>query len=213
MNKKLIRLTEGDLRHIIKRSVNRVLREFGSDGPDFGAYEYEDYYDSLPTGFGSHAQSASDFDTDEDLLNIDNDEDFDDELIDDELLDLESSRKMGRIIRESIRKVMRESNGNIITCYGTREAITRGGYGKGSLLGDGVIYLGVGHAPEGSPYGKSLISVDVDVSNFYKAKNAQEAIAIARDNQEGYSGVLYHSNHDGDVCAIFDQSCIIGKSF
>ena len=53
---------------------------------------------------------------------------------------------------------------------------------------------------------------NVDISNFYRAKNAQEAIAIAKDNQEGYSGVLYHSNHDGDVCAVFDQSCILGKA-
>lgn len=119
-----------------------------------------------------------------------------------------------KIVKESVNKVLKEKKGEIITCFGTREAITKGGYaGGGSILGDGVIYLGVGYAPEDSPYGKNLISVNVDVSNFYRAKNAQEAIAIERDNQEGYSGVLYHSHHDGDVCAVFDQSCIIGRAF
>lgn len=120
-----------------------------------------------------------------------------------------------KIVKESVNKVLKETKGEIITCFGTREAITKGGYvGGGSILGDGVIYLGVGYAPEDSPYNRTnLISVNVDVSNFYRAKNAQEAIAIERDNQEGYSGVLYHSHHDGDVCVVFDQSCIIGKAF
>lgn len=117
-----------------------------------------------------------------------------------------------RIVKESVKKILKESQGNIITCFGSRQAITQNASYGGSLLGDGVIYLGVGHAPKNSIYGSDLISVNVDVSNFYKAKNTQEAIAIARDNQEGYSGVLYHGRHDGYVCAVFDPSCIIGKA-
>lgn len=114
-----------------------------------------------------------------------------------------------RVIKESVKRVIKEMEGNIITCYGNREAITRGGYAMGgSLLGDGVIYLSMNPV---SNYGNNIIAVNVDVSNFYRAINVQEAIAIAKDNQEGYSGVLYHSNHDGDVCAVFDQSCILGK--
>ena len=76
--KKVIRLTESDIHNIIKKSVNKILREFGSDGPDFEDMPYEyrnEYYE------------------------------FDD-------LDLgmyESKVKMGRIIRESIKKVLNES--------------------------------------------------------------------------------------------------------
>jgi len=110
------------------------------------------------------------------------------------------------IIKESVKKVLREMGGDVITCYGAREAITNGGYA------DGVIFLSM-NPSIAKQYGGDLIAVDVNISNFYKAKDAQEAIAVARDNQEGYSGVIYHSNYDGDVCAVFDQSCIIGKAF
>ena len=117
-----------------------------------------------------------------------------------------------RIIKESVRRVIKESSDNIITCYGSRKVIT-GDYiaGGGSLLGDGVIYLSMN--PDVYNYNNDMIAVDVDVSNFYRASDARDAIAIARDNQEGYSGVIYHSKMDGDVCAIFDPSCIIGKSY
>ena len=60
-------------------------------------------------------------------------------------------------------------------------------------------------------YGQ-LVPVKVDVSNFYRAKDAWEAkkmIGLVGFKDE-YSGVLYHGNRDGDVCAVFDRSCIIG---
>ena len=99
-----------------RRRSNGLLREFGSDGPDwdeprvYNDFDYDDFYSRMsPTG---PSQSANDFDTDEQLLNL-NGEDFDDESL--ELggiqdLDLESKRRMGRIIRESIRKVLREND-------------------------------------------------------------------------------------------------------
>ena len=47
MNKKLIRLTEGDLHRIVKESVNRILRE--NDDYDrmnryFNGYDMNDYH-------------------------------------------------------------------------------------------------------------------------------------------------------------------------
>ena len=112
------RLSENNIRNIIKKSVNKVLREFGSDGPDFDEYEipgYEgtnvpdgDVYDELypeedfdnylsdaqyvnEPNIGDSIHSANDIDTDEDLLNM------------------ESRNRIGRIIRESINKVLNEN--------------------------------------------------------------------------------------------------------
>jgi hypothetical protein len=144
----------------------------------------------------------------------------------------ESRNRIGRIIKESIRKVMREASvypgydstttediadnggGNIITCYGNPGVINgkyQGG-GAGTILGSGVIYLSC-NPPSGGMtrmYGQ-LVPVKVDVSNFYRAKDAWEAkklIGLVGFKDE-YSGILYHSNRDGDVCAVFDRSCII----
>lgn len=173
MNKKLVKLTESDLRGLVKRSVNRILREFGSDGPDFENMnfdsaslpdrEYKELdpendlnflndYEFLPSmRRGRHVQSANDFDElpesrrrsgrmirENDDFNYDayyrslkgflnnpidinngdynpSDEEImsamDDLNLDDLDLDLpESKKRMGRIIRESINKVLNESN-------------------------------------------------------------------------------------------------------
>ena len=145
----------------------------------------------------------------------------------------ENRRRMSRIIKESIRKVLREasaysdydstttadiadnSGDNIITCYGS-PGIINGKYqssGVGSILGLDVIYLSCNPPTREMTrmYGK-LVPVKVDVSNFYRAKNAWEAkkmIGLVGFKDE-YSGILYHGNRDGDVCAVFDRSCIIG---
>jgi len=174
MNKKLVKLTEGDLRNIVKSSVNRILREFGSDGPDFENMnfdsaslpdrEYKELdpendlnflndYEFLPSmRRGRHVQSANDFDelpesrrrrgkvikeSDDDFnydayyrslkgflnnpIDINNgdynpsDEEImsamDDLNLDDLDLDLpESKKRMGRIIRESIRRIITEKH-------------------------------------------------------------------------------------------------------
>ena len=215
--KKVIRLTESDIHNIIKKSVNKILREFGSDGPDFEEMPYDgnynEYYDR--GRFSPHVNSASDID------------DFDNLGME------ESKRRMSKIIKESIRKVMREASvypdydstttadiadnggGNIITCYGNPGVINgkyQGG-GVGTILGSGVIYLSCNPPSRGmtSMYGQ-LVPVKVDVSNFYRAKDAWEAkklIGLVGFKDE-YSGILYHGNRDGDVCAVFDRSCIIG---
>jgi hypothetical protein len=344
--KRIIRLTEGDLRRIVKRSANRILREFGSDGSDFDEpYGTSNMFQNIGMN-GQHAESASDIDdfnpddmgiydgkesyeddgmdfVDDDLdfydgeggslsdgyyneydddnqpdiivpesrrrmsriikesirkvlreSEIDGDKNFDDagfvnsiskfcenpvdmnnyEPSDDDIYgaigefnpdefdtdfsDLmsynqqnESRKRMSRIIKESIRKVLKEASvypgydstttadiagdgggnidgGNIITCYGSPNAIK--GNLVGSILGPGVIYLGCN--PNYSQMYGNVVPVKVDVSNFYRAKNSSEAIKLAGSAgfKDKYSGILYHSNMDGDVCAVFDRSCIIG---
>jgi hypothetical protein len=145
----------------------------------------------------------------------------------------ESRRRMSKIIKESIRKVMREASvypdydstttadiagnggGNIITCYGS-PGIINGKYqssGVGSILGLDAIYLSCNPPSREMTrmYGQ-LVPVKVDVSNFYRAKNAWEAKKLVElvGFKDEYSGILYHGNRDGDVCAVFDRSCIIG---
>lgn len=262
--KRIIRLTEGDLRRIVKRSANRVLREFGSDGPDFDEpYGTSNMFQNI--GMDSpYADSASDIDDfNPDAMDIyddkssDRDEDFShdsmkfyggnnfepydygnefdyDDDSEPDPMDLPESRKrISRIIKESIRKVMREASvypgydstttaditgnggGNIITCYGSPGVINGKyqGSGAGTILGPGVIYLSCNPPSREMTrmYGQ-LVPVKVDVSNFYRAKDAWEArkmIGLVGFKDE-YSGILYHGNRDGDVCAVFDRSCIIG---
>ena len=260
--KRIIRLTEGDLRRIVKRSANRILREFGSDGPDFDEpYGTSNMFQNIGMN-GQHADSASDIDdfNPDDMGIYDDKESDEDDGMDfgDDTLDFyggeggslsdgyyneydddnqpdmimpESRRRMSRIIKESIRKVLREASvypgydstttadvagngggnmdgGNIITCYGTPNAIKGGGFG--SILGPGVIYLGCN--PNYSQMYGNVVPVKVDVSNFYKAKDTLEARKLAGSPgfKDEYSGILYHSNMDGDVCAVFDRNCIIG---
>lgn len=139
----------------------------------------------------------------------------------------ENRRHLSRIIKESISKVLREASaysdyditgnggGNIITCYGS-PGIINGKYqssGVGSILGLDVIYLSCNPPSREMTrmYGQ-LVPVKVDVSNFYRAKNAWEAKKLVGlvGFKDEYSGILYHGNRDGDVCAVFDRSCIIG---
>jgi len=133
-----------------------------------------------------------------------------------------------RIVKESVRKIMREASvypgyyssttagsgeGNIITCYVSPGVISGKFRGAGSILGPGVIYLSCNPPTMGMTrmYGQ-LVPVKVDVSNFYRAKDTLEAkkmVGLA-GFKDKYSGILYHGKIDGDVCAVFDRNCIIG---
>ena len=229
--KKVIRLTESDIHNIIKKSVNRILKET----EDFNDFDYvpsaNDYEGIESNGLDNYDRFYNYDNKDEyfpeiDEFNLD-DSDYRKEDIDpDDLSDLdlpESRRRMSKIIKESIRKVLREASadiagndgGNIITCYGNPGVINGKyqGSGAGTILGPSVIYLSCNPPTRGmkSMYGQ-FVPVKVDVSNFYRAKDAWEAkklIGLVGFKDE-YSGVLYHGNRDGDVCAVFDRSCIIG---
>jgi hypothetical protein len=105
-----------NLNKIIKESVKNVLREYGSDGPDkvffsdgnpnqddsYGELDPSvdfdwvndlEFYPEAPEGSDEYVPSASDYD----------DYDSFDDMV-------ESKKRMGRIIRESVRKVLRESD-------------------------------------------------------------------------------------------------------
>ena len=298
--KRIVRLTEGDLHRIVKRSVNRVLRESEIDGDknfdDAGFVDSISKFCEKPVDMNNYDPSdediygalgefnPDDLDTDfSDLMSYNqqnesrkrfgrrinevssfpNDwksrrkkpseepekkpwkkrgegiDDWRDGEPDDKSWKDKSkwktmygeNRIIDRAIRRSISKALREAsvypgydstttadiagNGdgnvggsNIITCYGTPNAIKGGGVG--SILGSGVIYLGC-NLNYSKMYG-NVVPVKVDVSNFYRAKNSSEAIKLAGSPgfKDEYSGILYHSNMDGDVCAVFDRSCIIG---
>lgn len=118
-----------------------------------------------------------------------------------------------RIVKESVRRVIKEMGGDIITCFGSRRAITSGG--NGGIFGNGTICLVVGYPPKDNPYDMGygdVITVNVDASNFYRAESTKEAMMVAKNERDKYSGIIYHSNHDGDVCVVFDKSCILGKA-
>lgn len=123
--KRIIRLTESDLRGIIKSSVNKLLREFGSDGPDFDEpYGTSDMFQNIGMLPGERANSANDIDDfNPDTMGIygdddssDEDFDFDDsepyDYGDDsefDTIDLpESRRRMSRIIKESVNNVLKK---------------------------------------------------------------------------------------------------------
>lgn len=71
MNKKLIRLTEGDLHRIVKESVNKVLNEWGADSPeewDMKAKKYGNTYnDVYPTRNGVDLYTLSNGNSDDAL--------------------------------------------------------------------------------------------------------------------------------------------------
>jgi len=106
--KRIIRLTEGDLHRIVKRSVNKILREYGSDGPDFDD-AYDENFDIdfenefSPQRFG-HVDSINDddFKSNDDFLNFGSDKPFYDDEGDIDLPNLrhESRRRNGRRINE-----------------------------------------------------------------------------------------------------------------
>ena len=226
--KRIIRLTEGDLRRIVKRSVNRVLRESEIDGDknfdDAGFVDSISKFCENPVDMNNYEPSDDDI---YGALGEFNPEDLDTDFSD--LMSYnqnESRKRISKIIKESISKVLREAsvypgydstttadiagNGgsNIITCYGNPNTIKSGGVG--TILGPGVIYLGCN--PNYSQMYGNVVPVKVDVSNFYRAKDALEAKKLAGSPgfKDEYSGILFHSNMDGDVCAVFDRSCIIG---
>jgi hypothetical protein len=58
----------------------------------------------------------------------------------------------------------------------------------------------------------NMIPFDVDVSDFYRAQSAWEARDIAKNNDGSCPGVIFYSRHDGEVCAVFDKSRILGPS-
>ena len=108
MSKKLVKLTEGDLRNIVKRSVNRILREFGSDGPDFDEpYGTSDMFQNIGMLSGERANSANDIDDfNPDTMSIygdddSSDEDFDIDNSEFDPIDLPESRRRGKVIKES----------------------------------------------------------------------------------------------------------------
>jgi len=117
--KKLIRLTESDLRNIVRKSVNRVLREGEFDGID-GEDEFDDIdvdglYNSLKTYNENPVDIKRDIDyepSDEDLMALDGQFNFDDTDFSDLMSGqyTESKKRMGRIIRESIKKVLKEND-------------------------------------------------------------------------------------------------------
>ena len=238
--KRIIRLTEGDLHRIVKRSVNRVLRESEIDGDK--NFNDAGFVDSISKFCENPVDMANYEPSDDDIygaLGEFNPDEFDTDFSD--LMSYnqnESKRRMSRIIKESIRKVLREASvypgydstttadiagdgggnidgGNIITCYGSPGVINGRyqGSGAGTILGSGVIYLSCNPPSREMTrmYGQ-LVPVKVDVSNFYRAKDAWEARKIIGlvGFKDEYSGILYHGNRDGDVCAVFDRSCIIG---
>jgi hypothetical protein len=140
--KRIIRLTEGDLRRIVKRSANRILREGMFDNPlnktDLDGSEIEDEDGSTPEvgtpeydpdiddlgmngpddnieGFKSPFYGLRGYNDDDEefLRNAEYDaNEYDDDYGYDEPMELpESRRRMSRIIKESIRKVLREAGG------------------------------------------------------------------------------------------------------
>lgn len=109
--KKIIRLTEGDLHRIIKKSVNKVLRE--NDGEDDyidvdGLYNSLKTYNDKPVNINRDINyepsdeeimaAAGDFDLDTDFSNLMSGQ-YD-----------ESRRRFGRNIRESVRRVISEKH-------------------------------------------------------------------------------------------------------
>jgi hypothetical protein len=102
-----------NLNKIIKESVKNVLREYGSDGPDkvffsdgnpnqddsygeldpsvdFDWMNNLEYYPKTPDAYNEYVPSASDYDNFDDMV--------------------ESKGRMGRIIMEAVKKVLRESD-------------------------------------------------------------------------------------------------------
>lgn len=120
--KKIIRLTEGDLHNIVKRSVNKILREYGSDGPDFDD-AYDENFDIdfenefSPQRFG-HVDSINDddFESNDDFLNFGSDKPFYDDEDDIDLPNLrhESRRSNGRRQRALTEGLKTTNNANAV---------------------------------------------------------------------------------------------------
>jgi hypothetical protein len=114
--KKVIRLTENDLRGIIKSSVSKILREGAFDYvPSASDYEgiaddnfdldnYDGFYDY--DNLGDYEPEMDDYGIDPSIMT-----DIDPDNLSDEDLSVdfnESSRRLGRIIRESVNNVLKK---------------------------------------------------------------------------------------------------------
>ena len=61
--KKVIRLTESDLRRILKESVKTVLREYTGDSEEYGMYDvYNDLYDMPEDEYRNLQQQRAEWD-------------------------------------------------------------------------------------------------------------------------------------------------------
>ena len=109
--KKIIRLTEDDLHRIIKKSVNKVLRE--NDGED-DYIDVDGLYNSLKTYNDKPVNINRDINyepSDEEIMAAAGDFDLDTDFSD--LMSGqydESRRRFGRNIRESVRRVISEKH-------------------------------------------------------------------------------------------------------
>lgn len=120
MAKKLIRLTEGDLRNLVKSSVNKILKEYvNTDFTDGGA-EVDDFNnDYVPSANDFEDLEDNDFDLEnyDDYYGYDNPGDYEswmDDPVEDDFDDmLESKKRMSRIIRESIKNVLSEATNEV----------------------------------------------------------------------------------------------------
>lgn len=112
--KKIIRLTENDLRGIIKRSVNSVLREHMEWFNDGQITDDAGYVNSIKK-FCENPVDMDNYDPSDDDI-YDAIGEFNPDELDTDFSDLmgnnqnESSRRLGRIIKESVRKVISEKH-------------------------------------------------------------------------------------------------------
>ena len=111
--KKIIRLTENDLRGIIKRSVNSVLREHMEWFNDGQITDDAGYVNSIKK-FCENPVDMDNYDPSDDDI-YDAIGEFNPDELDTDFSDLmgnnqnESSRRLGRIIRESVNKILSET--------------------------------------------------------------------------------------------------------
>jgi len=57
--------------------------------------------------------------------------------------------------------------------------------------------------------GDDIIQVYVDASNFAHPSNPKEAMEIGKSGQ--VPGMIFNTRHDGEVCIVFDTSCILSR--
>ena len=107
MNKKLVKLTEGDLHNIVKSSVNRILEAFHNANYQ-NDEDFEDFNnDYVPSANDFEDLEDNDFDLEnyDDYYGYDNPGDYeswmDDPIEDDEYFQIESKKRSGKVIKES----------------------------------------------------------------------------------------------------------------
>ena len=205
--KQSIRLTESDIKRIVRESVNRILREEW-ESPLEKAKKKRNDFDNVKKVDVSKFEKKSkkpkagtfgDFPSFAKLKNR------------------KDESRISKIVKESVNKIINEkivmpsldSNGDVIKCFTTRNAIN-GLKTSGSIFGKGI-YLKVGEPPvEGNDYGQTFITVDVATNNLYFANDIRDAIEAAKSGN--VPGIVFNSKHDGEVCVVFDDSIILGTS-